>query len=275
LWLVVFVGVLAMRSKLLVGLAGLVLACAGSPVLAVTTVNLDTSGDITNSGFDTGSLSPWVAGGNGAVVYQPGASQYPSAPYAPSPNYVVAIPGTGGNGDGSVLQTLSLTFAANTTYNLTFYVGLPTNVFGTAGPPFTGNCSAGCANHADGGTTAYAYLGWDNSGSLVGGGFASVTGFTKTFVNGDLGTWVAETISVTTGAGGDPIGKNIDIMFRASATSTDQPHQVDFDIVTAGVTPFCTESCSSTPLPTAVWLFGSVIGLGGALRLRRRKAKLA
>lgn len=65
-----------------------------------------------------------------------------------------------------------------------------------------------------------------------------------------------ETIGVTTGACGDPIGKNIDIEFRAAMTSTDQPHEAYFGIV------------SAVPLPAALPLFATGLaglGLPGAL----------
>ena len=100
-----------------------------------------------------------------------------------------------------------------------------------------------------------------NSGSIANGGLTVNTAQDAVVIS-QLGVWTLYTVSVT--AGSTANGKDIVIPLRNDSGSIDQPHQTDFDIVAA-----------TTPLPAAVWLFGSVVGLGGAVGLRRRKRKLA
>ena len=283
---------MAQKTKfgMVAGLAGAALMISAAPTSAAT-VNLNDAGFITNGGFDTGALTPWVAGGaDSAGVYAPGASQYTAgsdglaAGVAPSPRYVAYIPATGGAGAGSVQQTLTTTFLAGNTYTLTFYVGMPNQVFGTFsnGPPytFTGNCSATCANHntAASAITASANIGYDNGGSLVGGAMFT---YNETFsavplLSLGLGTWEKETISVSVANGSEAVGKKIDIAFSAAlgSGSIDQPHQVDFDILGTGL-PEGGGGAGTTPLPAALPLFAGGLGMIGLLARRRKQKNVA
>ena len=95
-----------------------------------------------------------------------------------------------------------------------------------------------------------------NSGSIANGGL-TVNVAQDAVTISHLGVWALYTVSVT--ASGGAGGKDIVIQLRSDTTSIAQPHQVDFDIA------------SATPLPAAVWMFGSVVGLGGAVGLRQQR----
>jgi len=265
-----------MRSKLL-GLAGLALACATSPVMAAT-INLNADPNLVNPSFETGTLSPWVQSQNGGGVYAPTSADYTAGSdglasgIVPDGTHVAFVPGSGGNGAGVLQQEINTTFVNGNTYNLSVWVAMPLVVQGTAGAvgvQGTGNCTGlgpgGCANHTDH-TTFSIDLYYDptaHSGSIANGGLSIVTAQDAVTIS-SLGVWALYTVSVSC-TSSTCNGKDIVVQLRDDSTSIDQPHQNDFDIA----------AVSATPLPAAVWLFGSVIGLGGAVGLRRRKAKLA
>jgi hypothetical protein len=255
-------------------ITGAAVACAAGLYFTTssfaTTVNLNSV--VQNGSFEGGttggvpnSWSACCSGSPGVGVYAPTSTNYTAGSdglasgIVPDGTHVMYVPTSSGNGSGYVVQDLGMGFATNTTYTANVYVAMP---LVTAPNNDTGT------NHIDN-TTITAELLVDNGGSLSLPGTITVN---TSYVNAapsalgisSLGVWELITLSVTTG--GSPITGDIGLELGGSTTSIDQPHEVDFDMIAA------------TPLPGAVWLFGTALfgGLGfGSLRKKRQQSATA
>lgn len=246
-----------MNITYLRSIAGAAVACAAGFYLTTSTfaatVNLDLT--VQNGNFE-GGLTDWsqcCSGSPGASTYTPTTANYSPLAIPGGGTAAMYVPVSSGNGSGYVVQDLGIGFTSGTTYTVDVYVAMPliTN-------------DAGLANHLDQ-TVITAELVVDNGGGLSIPGTltenvsyvnAAPSALLPTGIT-SLGTWELITLSAT--ATGTITG-DIGLELGASMNDIDQPHQVDFVV-------------GATPLPSAVWLFGSVL-LGGLGLLSSRKRRL-
>ena len=274
---------MAQKTKfgIVAGLAGAALMMSAAPTWAATTVDLNNSGDISNPGFEAGTSNPGATGWTLCCntnptggVYTPGSSNYTVGSnglggglLVPNGNNVAFVPGAGGAGAGTFVQTLGngITFQSDTTYTWELYIAMPKVV--TA-------ANDGGTNHEDN-TSISAGIFVNNGGTGITAGLTINNQVNQvapsTLLGSTLGVWDLVTLSVYVAPSSTAIGKSIDLEFGASMTSTDQPHQVDFDMIAR---PFTIGNQGEVPLPAALPLFAGGLGVLG-LVARRRKQKNA
>ncbi len=246
-----------MNITYLRSIAATAVACAAGLCLTTSsfaaTVNLDST--VQNGNFE-GGLTDWsqcCSGSPGASTYTPSpVSTYYSSGIPGGGTAAMYVPVSGGAGSGYVVQDLGVGFTSGTTYTVDVYVAMPL---------ITQDAPGGLANHLDQ-TVINAELVVDNGGGLsIPGTLTENVSFVNAAPSAlgitSLGTWELITLSAT--ATGTITG-DIGLELGASMNDIDQPHQVDFVVGT-------------TPLPGAVWLFGSVL-LGGLGLLSSRKRRL-
>lgn len=176
-----------------------------------------------------GGVQGWTNTGTGNVItYFPPSSIFASVPDG---NQIAVFGDFGGSADQNITQTFTTAWAANTTYNLTFYVGkFPSSVLGYAG---------------------YIATLSDDSGVLA---------TDENQVNPPGGGFLQDTLTFTTGATA-PAG-NITVEFADPGIAGG----VAFDLVQLTST---SSVSSAAPEPEAWALVLCGIGLIGAARWRR------
>ena len=194
-----------------------------SPSWAVT---IDISTLLTNPSFETGSLTPWVSGGNqGTGVYAPTSAQYTAGAdglasgIVPNGSFAAFSP-IGVTGAGTLTQNLSATYQANTDYSFTFWVGVPkTQPNGT-----TANSAWSTANNT---LRVYFLEGTTSSNQTQDG----LTAFDLTAAQiPALGQWLKVSVTETAAqiASASAVGRFIGIQLFVNASV--QNNEVNFDI---------------------------------------------
>jgi len=223
---------------------------ASVPTMAAT-IEIDSL--LTNPSFEanTGACpTGWNCGGSpGTSVYSPGSAQYTAGSdglasgIVPDGVDVAYMPSNGIAGSGSLSQVTGTDYIAGDTYTFTFWAAIPlANVAGT--------------------TTA-----------TLGAGTTVEVGFTERGVQDGLpapvqiallanGLWDEYTITLTPAelAASSATGHQIGVMlFASTAANQNTPFQVDFDI-------------APVPIPAALPLFATGLGMIGLLGWRRKKS---
>lgn len=222
----------ALSAFALVGIAGL--------TLPVAAASIELDGLLTNPSFESGTTG-WSFGGSSGV-YQPGSAQYTAGSdgisgFAPGGTHVAQIPIPGGS-SGTIVQDLSVTYAASTDYTFTFWLGTPKGdtTPGTDRIYFLEGTTA--TNQSQDGLLAFDVL------APAAGQWAQYT--------------VTETAAEISSAGA--VGRFIGIELFAAGSSNGQ--EVDFDITV-------------TPLPAALPLFATGLGAMGLFGWRRKRKNAA
>jgi hypothetical protein len=223
----------------LLAISALALLGIGTATLpaAATSIN----GLLTNPSFESGTTG-WAFGGSSGV-YQPGSAQYTAGSdsisgFAPDGTHVAQIPVPGNGSSGTIVQDLSVTYAAGTDYTFSFWLGTPK---GDTTP----------------GTDRVYFLEGTTSTNQTADGLTAFDVVAPSAGQWELYT-VTETAAEISSAGA--VGRYIGIELFAAGSSNGQ--EVDLDI-------------SSTPLPAALPLFMSGLGMIGLLGYRKRKASAA
>jgi hypothetical protein len=238
-----------MRAKLFAGLAGAALMFAASPTWAAVISINDLIGT-NNPSFENGTTN-WIFSGSSGI-YVPGAAQYSSGG-APDGTHVAQIPAPPNGSTGAIEYDLQVKFVNGMDYSLTYWVGTP---LGFTTP---GRIDVGLVQSITG---VGQYL-TDN----IANDPKSVTGVL-------VGQWTQITTTWTSGdinnGGNANIGSEhyLGVYFQAFANGgVANNYEVDFDLATP-----TQGNPGDTPLPAAVWMFGSVLaGSVGAGAWRRRK----
>jgi hypothetical protein len=229
------------KLGILSAVSALALIGIGAATLPVAAATVQVDSLLTNPSFESGTTG-WTFGGSSAV-YTPGSTQYTAgsdgiAGFAPDGTHVAQIPIPGNGSSGTITQDLSVTYAANTDYTFTFWLGTPKGdtTLGTDRVYFLEGSTS--TNQTQDGLTAFDVV------APAAGQWAQVS--------------VTETAAEILAAG--DVGKFIGIELFAAGSSNGQ--EVDLDI-------------SSTPLPAALPLFAGGLGLMGFLGRRKRKVSAA